>query len=393
MAPNIIGNSFILAETTIEPNNANSTRILSAKNDTSLHEIHKTNHATKGLFSFSTSDIVWRNVIAFLYLHIAASYGVYLLATGRAQLLTFGIAYVYGALGGFGITAGAHRLWAHKAYKAKWQLRLILMIFNTISFQNSIYEWVRDHRVHHKFCDSNADPHNVQRGFFFSHMGWLLLKKHPDVKSKGASIDMSDLKQDEIVMFQRRHYLKIMPIFCFVIPTLIPMFMLNESLSGSFYVGAILRYVITLHSTWLVNSAAHMWGMRPYDKNIRSANNIFVSMVSYGEGWHNYHHVFPWDYKTAELGDYRYNFSTAFIDFFAKFGWAYELKTVSDDMIRKRAARTGDGSNKYSRCIKNGVVRKEDLEHHDDDSMVWGWDDKDMNDEDKEDALIIKKTE
>lgn len=59
-------------------------------------------------------------------------------------------------------------------------------------------------RVHHKFCDSDADPHNVQRGFFFSHMGWLLLKKHPDVKSKGASIDMSDLKQDQIVMFQRK---------------------------------------------------------------------------------------------------------------------------------------------------------------------------------------------
>lgn len=59
-------------------------------------------------------------------------------------------------------------------------------------------------RVHHKFCDSNADPHNVQRGFFFSHMGWLLLKKHPDVKEKGATIDMSDLEQDKIVMFQRK---------------------------------------------------------------------------------------------------------------------------------------------------------------------------------------------
>lgn len=74
-------------------------------------------------------------------------------------------------------------------------------------------------------------------------------------------------------------------------------------------------------------------------------------------------------------------------------GWAYELKTVSDDVIRKRAERTGDGSNKYSRCIQNGVVKKEDLEHHDDDNMVWGWDDKDMNDEDKYDTLIVKKTE
>lgn len=140
-------------------------------------------------------------------------------------------------------------------------------------------------------------------------------------------------------------------------------------------------------------------------------------MVAYGEGWHNYHHVFPWDYKTAELGDYTFNLSTAFIDIFAKIGkaihfcsfpthrnsqftsqiigWAYELKTVSDDMIRKRAERTGDGSNQFSRCIKNGVVRKDNVEHHAEDSSnnIWGWDDEDMKNIDRDDALIIKKIE
>lgn len=109
-----------------------------------------------------------------------------------------------GIFGAFGITGGAHRLWAHKSYKAKAPLRIILMILQTLAFQNSIYEWVRDHRVHHKYTDTNADPHNSKRGFFFSHMGWLLCKKHSDVKAKGATIDMSDLESDAIVMFQER---------------------------------------------------------------------------------------------------------------------------------------------------------------------------------------------
>ena len=71
-------------------------------------------------------------------------------------------------------------------------------------FQNHIYEWVRDHRTHHKFTDTDADPHNSRRGFFFCHIGWLMVRKHPDVKIKGKSIDMSDLEKDPIVVWQRR---------------------------------------------------------------------------------------------------------------------------------------------------------------------------------------------
>lgn len=114
------------------------------------------------------------------------------------------IVYIVGVASALGITAGAHRLWAHKCYKAKWPLRLILAIFQTVAFQNHIYEWVRDHRVHHKFTDTDADPHNSKRGFFFSHMGWLLMKKHKDVIEKGKSVDLSDLEKDPIVMWQKK---------------------------------------------------------------------------------------------------------------------------------------------------------------------------------------------
>lgn len=141
--------------------------------------------------------------------------------------------------GAFGITAGAHRYWSHKSFKAKLPLKVILVFMQTVSFQvnyivifsvkfivqkqkllwniflifshtlfkhlqNSIHEWSRDHRVHHKYSETNADPHNATRGFFFAHMGWLMCRKHPAVKAKGKQIDMSDLEAEPLVMFQKK---------------------------------------------------------------------------------------------------------------------------------------------------------------------------------------------
>lgn len=308
--------------------------------------------------------IVWRNVVIFLYLHLAAVYGLYLCFTS-AKWKTIVFAFLLYQVTGLGITAGAHRLWAHRSYKAKWPLRLLLMVFNSIAFQNSIYEWARDHRVHHKFSETDADPHNALRGFFFAHVGWLLCKKHPQVTEKGQGIDLSDLRSDTIVAFQHKYYLILMPLFCFILPSIIPALCWGETLANGYFISAALRYIFTLHMTWLVNSAAHMFGNKPYDREINPAENKGVAIMALGEGWHNYHHVFPWDYKTAELGNYRYNFTTAFIDFFAKIGWAYDLKSVSEDMVRKRVERTGDGTHE-----------------------VWGWGDKDQLQEERDGAMI-----
>lgn len=101
------------------------------------------------------------------------------------------------------------------------------------------------------------------------------------------------------------------------------------------------------------------------DRYINPVQNKSVAILALGEGWHNYHHVFPWDYKTAELGNYSFNFTTAFIDFFAKIGWAYDLKTVSENMIKKRVERTGDGSHE-----------------------LWGWGDKDQTQEERDEAVV-----
>ncbi|XP_034247037.1 stearoyl-CoA desaturase 5-like isoform X3 [Thrips palmi] len=252
--------------------------------------------------------IVWTKVFVFIYLHYAITRAAYLFLTGQIYphfYTTWLWVALINALTVFGVTAGSHRLWSHRAYKAKWQLRTLLMLCQTLSFQNHIYDWVRDHRVHHKFTDTDADPHNSKRGFFFAHMGWLLIRKHPEVGIKGATIDFSDLERDPIVMFQKKYYLILVPVVAFAIPTLVPTLLWGESIYFGWYVTTITRYVLALHATWLVNSAAHIYGTRPIDKSLSPTENAFVAYITFGEGWHNYHHVFPWDYKAAELGNYK----------------------------------------------------------------------------------------
>lgn len=321
----------------------------------------------KGIAKRRHLKLVWRNILLFAYLHFAAVYGLWLMLTS-AKWATGILAMTLYSMSGLGITAGAHRLWAHKAYKAKWPLRLILMVFNTIAFQDCAIHWSRDHRVHHKYSETDADPHNATRGFFFSHIGWLLCRKHPDVIAAGKKLDISDLEQDPILHFQRKYYLILMPLFCFILPTVMPVYLWGETWANAWFVATMFRYCFILNVTWCVNSAAHKWGDKPYDQNINPAENRGVAIFALGEGFHNYHHVFPWDYKTAELGNYRMNFTTAFIDFFAKIGWAYDLKTVSTDIIKKRAERTGDGSH-----------------------LLWGYGDTDQNQDEKNMIPIINK--
>ena len=121
---------------------------------------------------------------------------------------------------GLGITGGAHRLWAHKSYHASTPLRILLMLFNCGANQGSIYHWSRDHRLHHKFSDTDLDPHNIKLGFFHSHVGWLLIKKTPELVEEGRKIDMTDLKNDPVVMFQKKHYLPLSLIICFLLPSI-----------------------------------------------------------------------------------------------------------------------------------------------------------------------------
>ncbi|KAF4526443.1 hypothetical protein B566_EDAN014055 [Ephemera danica] len=271
-----------------------------------------------------TSPLVWKNVITFVILHLLAVYAAFI-----------------GFWSAEGVLMGAHRLYSHKSFKASWQFRALLVGLQTVAGQNCMYIWVRDHRLHHKYSDTNADPHNARRGFWFSHVGWLNMKKHPLVIKKGRQIDLSDLERDSIVMFQKRYYKSLYVLLALVLPVYVPCALWNEYWVDSLMCAYFVRYVIVLNLTWTVNSAAHLWGVRPYDKDIMPAENPYVGFWGMGEGWHNYHHAFPWDYRAAEWGVH-YSPTTRIIDWFARRGWAYDLKSASADMVKRRIQRTGD---------------------------------------------------
>ncbi|XP_072400175.1 acyl-CoA Delta-9 desaturase-like isoform X2 [Diabrotica undecimpunctata] len=385
MAPHLLSNTNLLLA---EVNETQKTH-LSPKETYQTTQITQAK-PTKKEKNVDGSEIVWLNVFVFVVLHSAALYGLWLILSLQTSWKTFVWSAVYLSFASTGVTGGAHRLWAHRAYKAKLPFRIWLMLGQTAALQNDIYEWVRDHRVHHKFTDTNADPHNSSRGFFFCHVGWLMMKKHEDVKVKGKTIDMSDVAADPVVRWQRKYYIPLVTFLTFLMPTYVPYYFWKEDFMMSFFV-CIFRFVLQLNGTWSVNSAAHLWGYKPYDGSINPVENRFVSAIGFGEGWHNYHHTFPWDYKAAELGNYRMNFTTALLDFMAHIGQAYDLKTVSAEMVRKRAHRTGDGTWKDGKIDINAGVEKNLDKNQFYDDCVWGWDDKDMTEDVRKDANIKNK--
>jgi len=188
------------------------------------------------------------------------------------------------------------------------------MLLNSIANQGSIWHWSRDHRVHHKFSETDADPHNATRGFFFAHMGWLFVKKHPRVVEAGKQLNFDDLANDWCVVVQKQLDPWFALFMCFVFPAIVSTHW-GENFWNGFFVAGALRYIWVLHATWLVNSAAHLYGDHPYDEKSWPAENPMVSVAAIGEGWHNWHHKYPFDYAASEFGvSEQYNPTKMFID-------------------------------------------------------------------------------
>ena len=240
-----------------------------------------------------------RNILYLALHHVLAIYALYNLPSIFSWKLVFEVLLSAQLSGMFGITAGAHRLWSHKSFEAAFPVRLVFMLWNSAAHQGSIYHWTRDHRMHHRYTDSELDPHSIQYGFWYSHVGWLCFQKTPQLRDAAKQVNLSDLENDSIVMFQHRNYIALSNLFCFILPTFYGYSMYNSWWIGYFYFGVV-RWILLLHATWCVNSVAHMWGTKPYNPRISSRQNAITSIVAMGEGWHNYHHTYPYDYRASE---------------------------------------------------------------------------------------------
>ena len=212
------------------------------------------------------------------------------------------------------------------------------MIANSIANQGSIWHWARDHRTHHFHSETVADPHDAIRGFWFAHLGWLYLKKDKRVAEAGNMVNVDDLRADGFVMLQKRLDPWWNMFWCFIAPAMVAHYGWGERFVNGVMVPGALRYCYVLHCTWLVNSAAHLWGERPYDPKSNPAENPLVAIASIGEGWHNWHHKYPFDYAASELGVLRqFNPTKMVIDAAAAVGMVSERKRATAMWNRERA--------------------------------------------------------
>ncbi|KAJ1863980.1 stearoyl-CoA 9-desaturase [Coemansia sp. RSA 2703] len=269
----------------------------------------------------------WVHVILLSTTPLLALYGALTTAVQTKTMILMVVVYL---ISGLGITAGYHRLWAHTSYSARYPLQLALAIAGSAAVQGSIFWWSRDHRVHHRYTDTTQDPYNALEGFWHSHLGWMLVKK--DRRRLGYA-DTSDLKTNPLVRWQHKYYPILVLTFGVIIPTSIAGVFWNDWRGGFFY-ATVLRMVLLHHATFCINSLAHTIGAATYDDIQTARDSWFTAFVTMGEGYHNFHHQFPNDYRNA-IRFYQYDPTKWFIRTMASFGLAYDLKTFPANEIEK----------------------------------------------------------
>lgn len=203
------------------------------------------------------------------------------------------LTFVFAIITEIGITGGYHRLLAHRSYEANPIVKWALMFWATSAWQGSALRWCRGHRLHHKHIDdAEQDPYAITNGFWYAHMGWMIVKDEGPVPKNCV-----DLEKDRWIVFQDRYYIPLAILIGFILPTLLGA-ALGDIWGGLLIMGA-LRVSVTQQFTYFVNSAAHMFGNRPYSVDISAKDSFWVALLTQGEGWHNFHHKFEADYRNG----------------------------------------------------------------------------------------------
>ena len=224
---------------------------------------------------------------------------------------------------GMSITCGYHRLFAHATYDAHPILKVLYLLFGAMALQNSALVWSATHRVHHRNIDDvELDPYSARRGFWFSHIGWML-RNYPSGEPDFSCV--RDLERDRLVSWQHRHYVPLALAMNFGLPLLVGW--ASGEVLGCFLLAGVLRLVISHHFTFFINSLAHMWGVQPYTDDNTARDNGVVALLTYGEGYHNFHHMFAHDYRNG-VRWWQWDPSKWFINVMRWLGLARNLKTV-----------------------------------------------------------------
>jgi sn-2 palmitoyl-lipid 9-desaturase len=194
--------------------------------------------------------------------------------------------FLHWLCGSIGICLGYHRLLSHRSFQVPKWLEYAIAICGALALQGGPIFWVGGHRLHHAHTeDIDNDPYSAKRGFWWSHMLWLIYPRPEFFNRETYQKSAPDLARQPFYQWLDRHFLWLQ----------VPLALLLYALGGWSCViyGIFVKSVFLWHSTWLVNSATHTWGYRTFDTNDNSRNLWWVSVVTYGEGWHNNHHTYP----------------------------------------------------------------------------------------------------
>lgn len=219
-------------------------------------------------------------------------------------------------------------MWAHRSFRAHPFLKIALAVFGAATIQMSIKWWVKRHRAHHRYTDTDRDPYNARRGLLYSHMGWIIVRKDTT-----GEVDISDLEKDPVVIWQDQYYLPIALFMSVIFPTLVAGIGWQDW-RGGFFWASLFRKVFVQHCTFLVNSLAHWTGEQPFSKENSSRDSWFTAILTLGEGYHNFHHQFPTDYRNG-VRWYDFDPSKWTIWAFAQLGLATKLNRTRHSVIER----------------------------------------------------------
>lgn len=252
--------------------------------------------------------------------------------TSSEVLWISSFALIFAFFTNLSITMGYHRLWSHKTFEAHPVLEKILLLISASAFQGSALKWSSDHRIHHRFEDTDKDPYNIRRGFWHAHMGWMM--KHETVS---LPVNAPDLEKNRWIKNQHDYY----GFWSIGVGFLFPMFigyLLGNAFLG-LVIGGGLRIFLTQQSTFLVNSLSHTHGQTSYSSLKSARDSILVAVLTHGEGYHNFHHQFQMDYRNG-IRWYHWDPTKWSIQLAYWIGLAEKLKTVKFSEILKARLQT-----------------------------------------------------
>lgn len=277
------------------------------------------------------------NTIFLAVAHVLAVVSVFYMVFVQFNWWSLGLGIVYFAFCGLAITGGYHRLFSHPTYRARAFLRFFYLFFGAASIQNSALKWSSDHRIHHGQVDKPADPYNINQGFWWAHVGWVLFKN-----DSNKLTNVKDLERDRLVMFQHRHYLA----FAIFVGAVLPLalgFLWGDPI-GALLIAGFLRLVVQWHATFSINSIAHKIGNRPYSTKNSARDSMITALITLGEGYHNYHHAFQGDYRNG-IRWWHFDPTKWFVWTCSKVNITWDLKRASAEAIEraKEAVRAERG--------------------------------------------------